>query len=107
MANLVETIADEIGEDGRLACVSAYYHDIGKIENPLYFIENTNKDDNSAYYTPQSVCYDVIKELPDIEKETISSYPIAISLDKDSFEYDIVQKKKMIFLRKLKIPMKL
>ncbi|MEI0530356.1 HDIG domain-containing protein [Brachyspira pilosicoli] len=46
MANLVETIADEIGEDGRLACVSAYYHDIGKIENPLYFIENTNRDDN-------------------------------------------------------------
>lgn len=46
MANLVETIAEEIGEDGRLACVSAYYHDIGKIENPLYFIENTNKEDN-------------------------------------------------------------
>ncbi|MEI0580818.1 HDIG domain-containing metalloprotein [Brachyspira pilosicoli] len=46
MANLVETIADEIGEDGRLACVSAYYHDIGKIENPLYFIENTNRNDN-------------------------------------------------------------
>ncbi|WP_297286686.1 HDIG domain-containing metalloprotein [uncultured Brachyspira sp.] len=46
MANLVEAIADEIGEDGRLACVSAYYHDIGKIENPLYFIENTNKNDN-------------------------------------------------------------
>lgn len=46
MANLVEIIAEEIGEDGRLACVSAYYHDIGKIENPLYFIENTNKEDN-------------------------------------------------------------
>ena len=46
MANLVETIAEEIGEDGRLACVSAYYHDIGKIENPLYFIENTNREDN-------------------------------------------------------------
>ena len=39
MANLVEIIAEEIGEDGRLACVSAYYHDIGKTENPLYFIE--------------------------------------------------------------------
>lgn len=46
MANLVETIAEEIGEDGRLASVSAYYHDIGKIENPLYFIENTNKENN-------------------------------------------------------------
>ena len=46
MANLVEIIAEEIGEDGRLACVSAYYHDIGKTENPLYFIENTNKEEN-------------------------------------------------------------
>lgn len=46
MANLVEIIAEEIGEDGRLACVSAYYHDIGKTENPLYFIENTNREDN-------------------------------------------------------------
>lgn len=46
MANLVEIIAEEIGEDGRLACVSAYYHDIGKTENPLYFIENTNIEEN-------------------------------------------------------------
>lgn len=46
MANLVEIVAEEIGEDGRLACVSAYYHDIGKTENPLYFIENTNREDN-------------------------------------------------------------
>ena len=46
MANLVETIAEEIGEDARLACVSAYYHDIGKMENPLYYIENSNRDEN-------------------------------------------------------------
>ena len=46
MANLVEIIAEEIGEDGSLACVSAYYHDIGKTENPLYFIENTNREEN-------------------------------------------------------------
>lgn len=46
MANLVETIAEEIGEDARLACVSAYYHDIGKMENPLYYIENSNVNEN-------------------------------------------------------------
>ena len=46
MANLVETIAEEIGEDARLACVSAYYHDIGKMENPLYYIENSNRNEN-------------------------------------------------------------
>ncbi|WP_300365092.1 HDIG domain-containing metalloprotein [Brachyspira sp.] len=46
MANLVETIAEEIGEDPKLACVSAYYHDIGKMENPLYYIENSNRNEN-------------------------------------------------------------
>ncbi len=45
--------------------------DYGLISSVIEYL-NTNKDDNSAYYTPQSVCYDVIKELPDIEKETIS-----------------------------------
>lgn len=43
---LVETIARSIGEDPKLACVSGYYHDIGKLENPLYYIENTTKREN-------------------------------------------------------------
>ena len=41
MGNLVEVIARDIGENPLLAKVSGYYHDIGKMENPLYFIENT------------------------------------------------------------------
>ncbi len=43
---LVETIARDIGENPKLACVSGYYHDIGKLENPLFFIENTNINEN-------------------------------------------------------------
>lgn len=32
---------------------------------------NTNRDSHAAFYTPQSVCYSLIKELPDFKKHTI------------------------------------
>lgn len=40
VANLVEQAAERIGADTLLVRVGALYHDIGKIENPSYFIEN-------------------------------------------------------------------
>ncbi|TFG91895.1 MAG: HDIG domain-containing protein, partial [Syntrophobacterales bacterium] len=40
VASLVEAAAEEIGANAMLAKVSAYYHDVGKMKKPLYFIEN-------------------------------------------------------------------
>ncbi len=40
VANIAESVANEIGASGLLVRVGAYYHDIGKIFNPQYFIEN-------------------------------------------------------------------
>jgi cyclic-di-AMP phosphodiesterase PgpH len=40
VAHLAESASREIGADPLLARVGAYYHDIGKIEQPEYFIEN-------------------------------------------------------------------
>ncbi|SHJ90976.1 hypothetical protein SAMN02745227_01015 [Anaerobranca californiensis DSM 14826] len=40
VGNLAEAAAEEIGADPILARVGAYYHDIGKVTNPYYFIEN-------------------------------------------------------------------
>ena len=40
MANLVEAACTAIGADSLLARVGVYYHDIGKLERPQYFIEN-------------------------------------------------------------------
>ncbi|MBO7385747.1 MAG: HDIG domain-containing protein, partial [Clostridia bacterium] len=40
VANLAEAAAGEIGANGLLARVGAYYHDIGKIMRPMYFTEN-------------------------------------------------------------------
>ncbi|MCB9059165.1 MAG: HDIG domain-containing protein [Calditrichae bacterium] len=40
VGNLAEAAAKEIGENSLLTRVGSYYHDIGKMEKPEYFIEN-------------------------------------------------------------------
>jgi putative nucleotidyltransferase with HDIG domain len=40
VAHLAESACREIGADPLLARVGAYYHDIGKIDQPEYFVEN-------------------------------------------------------------------
>ncbi len=46
VASLAESACREIGANSLLARVGAYYHDIGKIENPEYFVENQTGIDN-------------------------------------------------------------
>jgi putative nucleotidyltransferase with HDIG domain len=51
VANLAESACQDIGANSLLARVGAYYHDIGKMENPDYFVENQtvyNKHDDLA-----------------------------------------------------------
>lgn len=40
VANLAERACEEIGANGLLARVAAYYHDIGKTKRPKFFVEN-------------------------------------------------------------------
>lgn len=46
VGNLAETAAESVGANGVLVRVGAYYHDIGKIKRPLFFIENQVGADN-------------------------------------------------------------
>lgn len=46
VGNLVEAAAESINANPLLARVAAYYHDIGKISKPQYFIENQAGDEN-------------------------------------------------------------
>ncbi|HEX9779146.1 MAG TPA: HDIG domain-containing protein [Geopsychrobacteraceae bacterium] len=46
VGNLVEAAAEAINANPLLARVAAYYHDIGKIKKPLYFIENSDGQRN-------------------------------------------------------------
>ncbi len=46
VGNLVEAAAESINANPLLSRVAAYYHDVGKIKKPLYFIENTGGQRN-------------------------------------------------------------
>ncbi|MCK4596328.1 HDIG domain-containing protein [candidate division WOR-3 bacterium] len=46
IASMVESIASSISANSLLARAGAYYHDIGKLKNPLYFIENQKERGN-------------------------------------------------------------
>jgi cyclic-di-AMP phosphodiesterase PgpH len=46
VANLAEAAAESIGGNATLCRVCAYFHDIGKINKPDYFIENMAPGDN-------------------------------------------------------------
>ncbi|MDN5347492.1 MAG: cyclic-di-AMP phosphodiesterase PgpH [Clostridia bacterium] len=46
VGNLAEAAADAVGADSLLARVGAYYHDIGKLRRPYFFIENQLTSDN-------------------------------------------------------------
>ena len=45
-AGIAEQAAMTIGENPVLARVASYYHDIGKLQNPQYFIENQKSGEN-------------------------------------------------------------
>ena len=46
IGSLAEAAAESVGENPLLARVASYYHDIGKIKKPEYFIENQAKGEN-------------------------------------------------------------
>jgi putative nucleotidyltransferase with HDIG domain len=54
VANLAERAAHQIGADGLLCRVGAYYHDIGKVVRPYLFIENQAAENVHEQLDPKS-----------------------------------------------------
>jgi putative nucleotidyltransferase with HDIG domain len=66
VGSLVEAGAKSIAANPLLARVSAYYHDIGKLKKPLYFIENTGGMDNKHdHLTPSMSSLILISHVKD------------------------------------------
>jgi cyclic-di-AMP phosphodiesterase PgpH len=62
VGNLAERAAEAIGADPLLTRVSAYYHDIGKLANPLAFIENQAGGENIHDELDPEVSAQVLKQ---------------------------------------------
>lgn len=52
VGNLSEAAAESIGANALLARVGAYYHDIGKLSNPEYFVENQKTLSKHSHLSP-------------------------------------------------------
>jgi cyclic-di-AMP phosphodiesterase PgpH len=61
VGNLSERAAEAIGADPLLARVAAYYHDIGKLDDPLAFIENQAGGENVHDQLEPEVSAQVLK----------------------------------------------
>ncbi len=73
VGNMVEAAATEIGANPLLAKACGYYHDIGKIKKPLYFIENQkngkNKHDKLAPSMSKHILVSHVKEGVEMAKQ--------------------------------------
>jgi putative nucleotidyltransferase with HDIG domain len=66
VGNLAERAASAIGADPLLTRVAAYYHDIGKLANPLAFIENQASGENIHDQLEPEVSATILKQhVPD------------------------------------------
>ncbi len=65
VANLADSAAEAIGANALLAKVGAYYHDIGKLEKPLYFTENQQNGKNPHDDLPPEESAGIITSHPD------------------------------------------
>lgn len=53
VGNLAEAAAEAVGANSLLTRVGAYYHDIGKMEKPSYFVENQRGESRHEKLTPR------------------------------------------------------
>ncbi len=57
VATLAEDAAEAVGANPLLVRVAAYYHDIGKVKRPEFFVENQSGDPNKhEELSPQTSC---------------------------------------------------
>ena len=73
VGNLAEAAAEAVNANPLLTRVAAYYHDIGKIKKPLYFIENSggqrNKHDKLAPSMSALILTSHVKDGADMARE--------------------------------------
>jgi cyclic-di-AMP phosphodiesterase PgpH len=62
VGNLAERAAEAIGGDPLVTRVAAYYHDIGKLSNPLAFIENQGGGENIHDELEPEVSAQILKQ---------------------------------------------
>jgi putative nucleotidyltransferase with HDIG domain len=84
VATLVEQAAEAIGANPLLARVCAYFHDIGKLAQPVYFTENSRDDNPHDDLSPRMsslVILNHVKEGMDLAREYKLKRPLREAIE--------------------------
>ncbi|MFC5051993.1 HDIG domain-containing metalloprotein [Rubritalea spongiae] len=65
VASLAEAAAEEVGANATMCRVCAYFHDIGKLKKPTYFIENQGEENPHDNLTPSMSALVIIAHVKD------------------------------------------
>jgi len=65
VASLAEAAAEEVGANATMCRVCSYFHDIGKLKKPTYFIENQGEDNPHDQLTPTMSALVIIAHVKD------------------------------------------
>ncbi len=65
VGQMVEAAAEAIGADSMMSKAAAYYHDIGKIKKPLYFVENQAGENKHEKLAPSMSALILISHVKD------------------------------------------
>lgn len=65
VASLAEAAAEEVGANATVCRVCAYFHDIGKLKKPTYFIENQGDENPHDSLTPSMSALVIIAHVKD------------------------------------------
>ena len=76
VGNLAEAACEAVGANSLLARVGAYYHDVGKLKNPMYFVENQRAGINPHDNMDPGMSAQVIMNHVDAGTELLSKYNI-------------------------------
>lgn len=76
VASMAEIAAEKIGANHSLVKIAAYFHDVGKLMNPQYFIENQVGDKNPHDYLTPEASAEIIKRHPENSVNMCREYGI-------------------------------
>ncbi|MFD2157588.1 HD family phosphohydrolase [Rubritalea tangerina] len=65
VASLAEAAAEEVGANATMCRVCSYFHDIGKMKKPTYFIENQGEENPHDALTPSMSALVIIAHVKD------------------------------------------
>ncbi len=98
VGNLVEAGAEAIGANSLIARVGAYYHDIGKLDNPLMFTENQEGKNPHDLLSPEESAA-IILAHPEAGLRIAKKYRLPIPITRLIYEHHGTSRQ-MYFLRK-------